>query len=286
MTNGTNVSALVATFTTTGASVKVGTKIQVSGTTPNNFTAPVAYVVTAADATTSTYTVTVTLAAAKGPGPVLLGAAGNYVILATSGVSTVPASVITGDVGLSPAATSFLTGFSLTMVGTVSATSPQVTGSLFGADMSPPTSTNLTTAVTNMGTAYTDAAGRPTPDVLNLGAGEIGGRTLIPGLYKWTTGVTASSNVTISGGPNDVWIFQIPGNLTVSPAKKVFLSGGAQAKNIFWQVAGSVSIGTTAHFEGIILTQTSITMETGSSINGRLLAQTAVLLDTSTVTKP
>jgi hypothetical protein len=137
-----------------------------------------------------------------------------------------------------------------------------------------------------MGTAYTDAAGRPTPDFLDLGVGEIGGRTLLPGLYKWTTGVTASSDVTISGGPNDVWIFQIPGNLLLNPARKIFLSGGAQAKNIFWQVAGAVSIGTTAHFEGIILSQTSITMETGSSINGRLLAQSAVMLDTSTVTVP
>jgi hypothetical protein len=286
MANGTNVTALVATFTTSGTGVKVGTTPQVSGTTANNFTAPVAYVITAADATTATYTVTVTLAAVQGPGPVLLGAAGNYVILATTGVSTVPASVITGDVGLSPAATSFLTGFSLTMVGTISATSPQVTGSLYGADMSPPTSTNLTTAVTNMGTAYTDAAGRPTPDFLDLGVGEIGGKTLLPGLYKWTTGVTASSDLFISGGPNDVWIFQIPGNLLLNPAKKILLSGGAQARNIFWQVAGTVSIKTTAHFEGIILSQTSITMETGSSINGRLLAQSAVSLDKSTVKAP
>jgi hypothetical protein len=284
--NGTNVTAMVATFTTTGAVVKVGTVAQTSGTTPNNFTLPVTYIVTAADSSTATYTVTVNVAAAKGPAVVLLGAAGNYVILAETTVTTVPASVITGDIGLSPAATSFLKGFSLTMVGTVSATSPQVTGSLFGADMSPPTSSNLTTAITNMGTAYTDAAGRPTPDFLDLGVGEIGGRTLLPGLYKWTTGVTASSDVTISGGPNDVWIFQIPGNLLLNPARKIFLSGGAQAKNIFWQVAGAVSIGTTAHFEGIILSQTSIIMETGSSINGRLLAQSAVILDTSTVTVP
>jgi hypothetical protein len=137
-----------------------------------------------------------------------------------------------------------------------------------------------------MGTAYTDAAGRPTPDFLNRGAGEIGGQTLIAGLYKWTTGVTISADVTISGGPNDVWIFQIPGNLAMSSAKNVYLSGGAQAKNIFWQVAGTVNIGTTAHFEGIILSQTSITLRTGASMNGRALAQTAVILDTSTVTKP
>jgi hypothetical protein len=286
MANGTDVKALVATFTTTGAHVNVGTTEQISGTTATNFTAPVVYIVTAADSTTTTYTVSVTLEAAKGPAPVLLGAAGNYVILATSKVSSVPASIITGDIGLSPAATSYLTGFSLTMVGTTAALSPQVTGTLYAADMSPPTSSNLTTAVTNMGTAYTDAAGRPTPDFLNLGTGEIGGNTLLPGLYKWTTGVTITSDVTFSGGPNDIWIMQIPGTLMISPAKKVFLSGGAQAKNIFWQVAQTVSIGTGAHFEGIILSQTSISLETGASLNGRALSQMSVELDKSTVTAP
>lgn len=223
---------------------------------------------------------------ALGPAPVLLGMAGDYVILAKTAVSTVPASAITGDIGLSPAATSYLTGFSLTMVGTLSATSPQVTGFLYGADMTTPTNSNLTTAVSNMEAAYTDAAGRPTPDYLNLGVGEIGGRILSPGLYKWTTGVTISSDVTINGGANDVWVFQIPGTLEISPAKNVFLSGGAQAKNIFWQVAGTVNIGAGAHFEGIILSQTAITMESGASMKGRALAQTSVILDTNVVTKP
>jgi hypothetical protein len=284
--SGTSVTGLVASFTRTGVSVKVGAAVQTSGITANNFTSPVSYSVTAADGTTATYLVTVTLAAAKGPAVVLLGAAGNYVVLAETKVSTVPASVITGDVGISPAATSFLTGFSLTMVGTTSAIASQVIGNLYGADMTAPTSSNLTTAIVNMGTAYTDAAGRPTPDFTNLGAGEIGGQTLVPGLYKWTTGVTVSSNVTVSGGPNDVWIFQIPGNLAVSPAKRVVLLGGAKAKNIFWQVAGAVNIGTTAHFEGIILSQTSITLGTGASMNGRALAQTAVILDGNALTKP
>jgi len=229
---------------------------------------------------------TTSAAAAQGLAPVLIGTAGNYVILAETGVSTVPASAVTGDIGLSPAAASYLTGFSLTMVGTTAAISPQVTGSLYAADMTAPTSTYLTTAVSDMITAYTDAAGRPTPDFLNHGVGEIGGLTLSPGLYKWTTGVTVSSNVTLSGGPNDVWIFQIPGSLALSPAKNVALSGGAKAKNIFWQVAGTVNIGTGAHFEGIILSQTSITLGTGATMNGRALAQTAVILDASTVTKP
>jgi len=284
MPKGTGLTALVATFATTGANVKVAADLQTSGTTANNFTTPVLYTVTAGNDTTATYTVTVTMP--QGPAPVLLGTAGNYVILAKTGVSTVPDSVITGNVGLSPAATSFLTGFSLTKVGTASAISTQVVGSLFGADMTAPTSTNLTTAVINMGTAYTDAAGRPTPDFLNLGVGEIGGKTLPPGLYKWTTGVTMSSDVTISGGANDIWIFQVAGNLAQSPARHIYLSGGAQAKNIFWQVAGTVSIGTTAHFEGIILSQTSISLATGASLNGRALAQTAVILDANAVTKP
>lgn len=282
---GTDSTALVATFTATGTSVKVGTTVQISTATANDFSkGPVAYVVTAADGSTATYNVTVTLP--LGPAPVLLGTAGNFVILAKSAVSTVPPSAITGDVGVSPAATSFLTGFSLTKVGTTSATSTQVTGNLYGADMTTPTNSNLTTAVSDMETAYTDAAGRPTPDVLNLGTGEIGGQTLAPGLYTWTTGVTISSDVTISGGPNDVWILQIPGTLTESAAKHVILGGGAKAKNIFWQVAGAVDVGAGAHFEGIILAQTAITLKTGASMNGRALAQTAAALDQNAVTQP
>jgi len=221
-----------------------------------------------------------------GPTAVLLGTSGNFAILAKTAVSTVPASAISGDVGVSPAATSFLTGFSLTMVGTTSATSPQVTGSLYGADMSPPTSTNLTTAVLDMQTAYTDAAGRPTPDVLNLGGGNISGQTLMAGLYTWGTSVTIPTDLVLSGGANDVWIFQIAGDLGISANRRVTLAGGALAKNIFWQVSGQVLIEAGAHFEGNILSQTSITMQTGSSLNGRALAQTMAALDSATVVKP
>lgn len=221
-----------------------------------------------------------------GPAPVLLGTSGNYAILAKTAVSTVPPSAITGNVGVSPAATSFLTGFSLTMVGTTSATSPQVTGSLYGADMSPPTNTNLTTAVLDMQTAYTDAAGRPTPDFLDLGAGNIGGKTLTGGLYKWGSAVTVPADIAISGGGDDVWIFQISGDLSVSTNTRVLLEGGAQAKNIFWQVAGEVILNAGTHFEGNILSQTAITMRTGSSLNGRALAQSMVALDNATVVKP
>lgn len=219
--------------------------------------------------------------------PVSLGTAGSFVILAKSGISTVPTSAITGDIGVSPITSSAITGFALDLTaGSAFATSTQVTGKVYAPDYATPTPANLTTAIGDMETAYTDAAGRTIPDFIELGAGQIGGLTLVPGLYKWGTDVLISSDVTLSGGPNDVWIFQIAGKITQANGTKVFLAGGALAKNIFWQSFGEISLGTTSHFEGIILAQTSISLATGASINGRLLAQTAVTLDSSTVTTP
>ena len=220
-----------------------------------------------------------------GQAVVNLGTSANYVILAKTAINNSPTSAITGDIGLSPAATSYVTGFGLTNA-TGYATSPQITGKIFAADMVTPTSINLTTAVENMITAYNDAAGRPNPDFLELATGNIGGMTLSPGLYKWTNTVTLPSSVTINGGVNDVWIFQIAGNLSVANGVNVTLTGGAQAKNIFWQVAGEAIIGTTAHFEGIILSWTGITFQTGASFKGRALAGTAVILDSNAVVQP
>jgi len=214
-----------------------------------------------------------------------LGSSINYVILAKSEITNVPTSDITGDLGLSPAATSYITGFAL-VDATGYATSSQVTGNVYAADMADPTPVNLTTAVNDMITAYNQAAGLPFPDFFELATGNIGGRTLSPGLYKWTNNVIIPTDITISGSSTDVWIFQIAGNLTQSPAVNIILSGGAQAENIFWQVAGEVSIGTTAHFEGIILTQTAAILETGASLNGRIMAQTAVNLDSNTIVNP
>jgi len=168
----------------------------------------------------------------------------------------------------------------------VFATSSLVTGRLYAADMAVPTPSNLTTAVSDMETAYTDAAGRVTPDFVNLGAGNVSGLTLIPGLYKWGTGVLAASDVTLSGGASDVWIFQIAQDLTISNGVAITLSGGALSKNVFWQVAGQASLGTTSSFKGIILCQTQIVMQTGAAMNGRALAQTAVTLDANAVTQP
>jgi hypothetical protein len=218
-------------------------------------------------------------------GVVNLGTSANYVILAKTEISNIATSAVTGDVGLSPAATSYITGFAITK-GTGNATSTQVTGLIFAADMAVPTPENLTTAVNNMVTAYNDAAGRSFPDFLELNTGNIGGKTLVPGLYKWTNSVTMPSDVTISGSATDVWIFQIAGNLTMSSAVQITLAGGALAKNIFWQVAGQVTLGTTSHFEGVILSMTGISLQTGASLNGRTLAQTAVTLDANVVTKP
>lgn len=226
-----------------------------------------------------------TVASSSTLGVVNLGAAGNYVILAKTAITNISTSSITGDLGLSPAATSYITGLALTNA-TGYATSAQVTGQLFAADMAAPTGINLTTAVENMITAYNDAAGRPTPDFLELGTGNIGGKTLTPGLYKWTTDVTMPSDVTISGGANDVWIFQISQNLLLSNGVHINLIGGAQTKNIFWQVAGQATFGTTSHFEGIVMSMTGITMQTGASFKGRALAQTAVVLDGATVILP
>ena len=218
-------------------------------------------------------------------GAVDLGAAANYVILAKTAITNISTSAITGNLGLSPAAASYITGLSITKA-TGYATSAQVTGKIYAADMASPTGINLTTAVENMITAYNDAAGRPTPDFSELGTGNLGGKTLTHGLYKFTTNVTMPSDVTISGGANDVWIFQISGDLSLSNSVKVTLSGGAQAKNIFWQVAGNVTVGTTAHLEGIILSMTGITFQTGASLNGRALAQTAIVLDGNSITQP
>jgi hypothetical protein len=222
-----------------------------------------------------------------GPAAVNLGTAGDFVILAKAGIDTIPTSVITGDIGVSPIDQTAITGFSLVMDSSNTfATSSQVTGRAYAADYIAPTPTKMTTAISDMEAAYTDAAGRATPDFIELGSGQIGGLTLVPGLYKWGTDVLISTDVTLSGGPSDVWIFQISGGITQASGITVHLAGGALAKNIFWQTFGPVALGTTAHFEGVVISSTEITLATGASINGRLLSHTAVTLASSTVTQP
>jgi hypothetical protein len=217
----------------------------------------------------------------RGPAPVTLGAAGNFVVLAESEITNVPASAVTGNVGLSPA-----TGAGIGL------TCAEVTGTIYSVDAAGPLpcvvtdATSLTAAIGAKGTAYTDAAGRA-PDYTELGAGNIGGLNLGPATYKWTTPLLIPTNVTLTGGPNDVWIFQVAQGLTVSSGVQIILAGGALPKNIFWQTFARCGTSeTTSNFSGVILSQSSIAMKTGASINGRLLAGTAVTLDQNTVTQP
>lgn len=219
--------------------------------------------------------------------PVNLGTAGSFVILAKTAITTTGTTAITGDIGVSPSALSDMTGFNETLVGTY-ATSALVTGKIYAANMTPPTPTKMTTAVSDMQLAYTNAAGRTLPDFTELYAGDVSGKTLAPGLYKWGTNLSINTDVTISGSATDVWIFQIAQDLIVANGVKVTLAGGALAKNIFWQVAGGtgVSLGTTSEFKGVVLAQKGIVVNTGATVKGRLLAQTAVTLDANAVTQP
>ncbi len=219
------------------------------------------------------------------------GGAGQYVILGESLVSSAGGDVVTGDIAISPAAATFIQGFSLVLdASTTFSTSSQLTGvsRAYAADYTSPTPANLTQAITNMGTAYTDAAGRPTPDATELGAGDISGMTLVPGLYKWSSAVGINTDVTLNGGPNDIWIMQIANTLTLANGINITLAGGALPQNIFWQSSGNagVTIGTTAHFQGIVLALKGISVGTSGVVTGRLLSQSAVTLAANATVHP
>ena len=215
--------------------------------------------------------------------PVNLGSAGNFVILTKSGITDVPASAITGNIGTSP-----ITGAAITGIGCGEVNGLIVTVDAAGPACRVTSPVLLTAAIGDMQTAYTDAAGRVFPDVTELGAGNIDGMTLIPGLYKWGTPVLIPTGVVLDaqGDPNAVFIFQIAQTLNVGNGAMVILKGGAQAKNIFWQVAGQTTLGTTADFKGIILCKTAIALKTGATLEGRAFAQTAVTLQMNAVTQP
>ncbi|KAJ6508143.1 hypothetical protein C8R45DRAFT_1068971 [Mycena sanguinolenta] len=222
---------------------------------------------------------TVGCAFAAGPAPVLLGTAGNFAILAKTGVSSVPNSDVSGNVGVSPATITSVTGFSLTQdVSTQFWTSTQVDGRVMGSTDGLPTPALLTVAVLDMQTAFTDAMNRPNPNFVELKAGLIGGSILTPGLYKWTTAVSISTAITIAGGPADTWIFQISGTLTQAPNVQITLTGGALSQNIIWAVSSTVQVGANAVFEGNILAQTNVIMGTDAIDFGCIYSQTAVAL--------
>ena len=210
--------------------------------------------------------------------------AANFAILSEAGITNTSGSFVTGQMGVSPIAHTAITGFSLVLDGSGDfSTSSQVSGHILAADYAHATPATMTQAISDKNTAYADAAGRSGPDFTNLGSGEIGGLTLVSGLYKWTTGVTISNDVTISGGPNDVFIFQISGTLTMAAAKNIILTGGVVVSNIFWQTTGAVTIGANAVFNGNILSATGINLVTNAAANGRLMAGTSVTLQSNAV---
>jgi hypothetical protein len=270
-----NAANTVATFTPTASALIPNTNYTATVTTAAKNAAgiPVAAPIV--------WSFTTTAVASTAQAPVNLGTAGTFVLLSKTGITDVYASAITGNVGTSP-----ITGAAMLL------TCGEVTGKIYVVDAAGPLpcavndGTSLTAAVGDMQTAYLDAQGRVSPNFTELGAGEIGGLTLAPGLYKWGTGLLISTDVTLSGGPDDVWIFQVAGTLNQANATRVTLAGGALPKNIFWQVADSVTIGTSAHFEGVVLGKTLVAVNTGASANGRLLAQTAVTLQMNAITQP
>lgn len=233
-------------------------------------------------------------AVASATDTVNLLAAENYAILTKAGISTVPDSVITGDIGVSPIDDTSMTGFSFTKDSTgLYAESVQLTGHAYAANFAVPIPADLTTAVSNMEAAYTDAAGRTNADDtrINLGGGILGGifggatDPLTPGVYTFGTDVSLD-DIFFEGTAADIFIIQTTGNLIQVANTRVTLTGGALAQNIFWQVAGKVVVHAGAHLEGVLLVKSAAIFETSSSLNGRILAQTACTLEKAIITAP
>jgi len=283
-TTATASSSTPRTTTTTSASSSTSKSTTTTTTAITTSTSSNGSTTTTTSTTTTSSSTTTTAVVLA---PVNLGTAGNYVILSKSGISTTGTTSVTGNLGVSPIDSTAITGFGLIIDSSGAySTSSLVTGKIYAANYAVPTPTSMTTAVGDMQTAYTDAAGRTNPTATELGAGDISGMTLTPGLYKWGTGLSINTGVTLNcqGNANAVFIFQIAQTLTVASGAIVTLSGGCLASNIFWQVGGQTTLGTYSNFKGIILCQTAVVLNTGASLTGRALAQTAVTLNANAVT--
>jgi hypothetical protein len=199
-----------------------------------------------------------------------LGAAGTFVILGGSTVTNTGATALTGDLGVSPGTA--VTGFP---PGTMS-------GSTHAGDAT------SAAAMADLTIAYNDAAGRTLAPVTV--AGNLGGLTLPPGLYKSTSSLAISSGdltLDAQGDPNAVFIFQMASTLTTTSGRAIVLAGGAKSTNVFWQVGSSATLGTTSVFKGTIMAYQSISLNTGASLNGRALARIgAVTLASNAVVMP
>jgi hypothetical protein len=210
--------------------------------------------------------------------------ASQFSILSGAAITSTGGCSIVGDVGASPIAGS-----------AIGLTSAQVSGTIYTVDANGPAGSLTDTILLSSGkndmmTAYVAAAGRtPTPvgPQLNPGVGNIGGMNLEPGLYKFTgTASITGSDLTLTGGSNDVWIFQCASDLQVGTGIQVILAGGARACNVYWQVGSSAVIQTFAVFKGTIIADQAITLMTSSVMEGRALAFTAgVVADGSSLTK-
>lgn len=230
------------------------------------------------------FTTGATLAPGQG---VNLGTSGNFVLLGKSGIVNVPTSMIVGDIGVSPITSTAITGMPLTPDSSLQfSTTPEVTGRVYAPNYAAPTPAMLTAAVSDMETAFVDAAGRA-PSVTELGAGTIGATTsLPPGVYKWSSQLNITTSIILNGSATDVWIFEVAQTLTLSTGVQVTLTGAANPDNIFWQASGEVVINLGAHLEGNVLTKTAATIDTGGSLKGRLLAQTLVTIRGATIRRP
>ena len=218
-------------------------------------------------------------------GLVDLRSAGHFAILGEAGISGISATV-TGDLGASPVAATYITGFSLTADPTNQFwRSTQVTGNVYAASDAAPTPAMLLTANDDLQLAITDAAGRA-PDVTGLGSGELGGHTLAAGTYAFTGAAHVTTDLTLDGGVTAVWIFQVGGDLTLAANAHVRLTGGALASHVFWQVHGATTLAAMAHLEGVLLAETAFTGAAGVSVHGRVLAKTFANVDGSTIVEP
>ena len=223
----------------------------------------------------------VTVPAPNPDAPVFLGTAANYAAFAYAGVTNSGPSSVTGDLGVSPAASTSITGFALVLDGSGQfSTSSQVVGKVYAPDYAVPTPAKVAQGQADVLTAYNDAAGR-TPGTTNLNGGILGGQTLTPGVYKWTTGVTIDGPLTFNGA--GIYILQVAGTLELAVDTDIVLEAGALPQNIFWAVAGAVTLHAGSDFSGELLAATSIAVQAGASVTGRLLSQTGVTLIQDTI---
>jgi hypothetical protein len=230
---------------------------------------------------------------AKGPAPVVLRTAEDFTILTKAGLTNtgLHETQITGNIGASPITAAFMDEVYCTEM---------TNGTIYGVDLfyaggtggtacylgNALAKTKVDVAILDLGVAYTDAAGRASPDHSEFGAGILGGEILEPGLYKWGTNVVINDDITLEGSDKDVWIFQISGNMTLSGRKSVLLTGGALAKNVFWQLTENVALGENARLVGVVLAKTHIALWPSASVEGRLFSQTHVTLQDNSITAP